>query len=192
MVEKVASLSRKEKIIDFGSGEGKLSVRLGYIPGVKEILAIEPSETAQLGAIERFEKEKKAEGYVTPTPLLGSLFYYDERLLNKDVIILCEVIEHVAEYRLQKIMKTIFNEYKPNTLIVTTPNRDYNAVNQMDEAVRHSDHRFEWTREEFTSHCRVWVQNVPYTAELEGIGQEHEHYGHPTQMCTFMRKEGHA
>jgi 3' terminal RNA ribose 2'-O-methyltransferase Hen1 len=192
IVEKVKSLSLKDNIVDLGSGEGKLSVRLGEIPGVKEILAVEPSENAQLRAIERFEKVSKNQHYVSPTPVLGSLFYYDDRLLNKDVMILCEVIEHIDEYRLSSIMKTIFSEYQPKIIIVTTPNREYNAVYEMDEAMRHTDHRFEWTRREFKSKCETWIENVPYSMETEGIGQEHEEHGHPTQMCTFVKKEGEA
>jgi len=31
-------------LLIFGAGEGKLSVRLGFIPQVKEILAVEPTE----------------------------------------------------------------------------------------------------------------------------------------------------
>ncbi|WP_141431100.1 3' terminal RNA ribose 2'-O-methyltransferase Hen1 [Bacillus sp. 03113] len=189
VVEKIKSLSQRASIVDFGSGEGKLSVRLSNIPDVKEVLAVEPSETAQLRAIQRFEKASYNQTHVSPTPILGSLFYYDERLLNKDVMILCEVIEHIDEYRLPNIMKTIFREYQPKTLIVTTPNREYNEVYAMDEIVRHSDHRFEWTRQEFKSKCETWIKNVLYSMEFEGIGLEHEEYGHPTQMCTFVRKE---
>lgn len=189
IVEKIRSLPCKEKIVDFGSGEGKLSVQLGYIPGVKEILTVEPSETSQLRAMDRFEKAKKMEGFLNPTQIMGSLFYYDERLLKKDVMILCEVIEHIDEYRLPIIMKTIFSEYQPQSLIVTTPNRDYNAVYKMEEAIRHSDHRFEWTRKEFQFKCESWIKKLPYDMELEGIGEVHEEFGHPTQMCTFIRKE---
>lgn len=187
---KVRELEQKESIVDLGSGEGKLSVRLGALPGVKEILAVEPSETAQLRALQRFEKMNTDEPFVTPTPVMGSLFYYDERLSGKDVIILCEVIEHIDEFRLPNIMKNIFKEYQPITLIVTTPNREYNTVYDMNEAIRHKDHRFEWSREEFKSWCETWTEDFPYTIHIQGIGQEHLEYGFPTQMCTFKREEG--
>ncbi|MBM4761305.1 3' terminal RNA ribose 2'-O-methyltransferase Hen1 [Bacillus sp. B15-48] len=190
IVEKISSLPLKQRIVDLGSGEGKLSVRLGTIKGVKEILAVEPSESAQLKAMERFEKAGKHGDYLLPTPIMGSLFYYDERLLNADVIILCEVIEHIDEHRLQGIMKMILGEYEPKALIVTTPNQEYNAVYDLNENMRHLDHRFEWTRSEFKSKCEEWIQNFPYTTKFEGIGQEHEEFGHPTQMCTFVKKEG--
>ncbi|WP_078410010.1 3' terminal RNA ribose 2'-O-methyltransferase Hen1 [Priestia abyssalis] len=190
IIDKVESLPFHQKIVDFGSGEGKLSVRLGMVPNVQEILAVEPSESSQLRALERFEKAAGKDQFVCPTPIWGSLFYYDKRLRGKDIIILCEVIEHIDEFRLPNIMKTIFSEYQPNALIVTTPNREYNAVYDMDENIRHADHRFEWTRGEFKDWCETWVSSFPYSMHLQGIGQEYEEYGFPTQMCTFVRKEG--
>ncbi len=46
----------RDTIVDLGSGEGKLSVKLGFVDGVKEILAVEPSESESIKALKRFEK----------------------------------------------------------------------------------------------------------------------------------------
>ncbi|MBM7702085.1 3' terminal RNA ribose 2'-O-methyltransferase Hen1 [Metabacillus iocasae] len=189
VVETVRSLPTRQSIVDFGSGEGKLSVQLGFVEGVTDILAVEPSEYATLQAIERFEKAASKSTFVTPTPLWGSLFYYDERLKEKDVMILCEVIEHIEERRLPKIMDTILGQYKPRVLIVTTPNKEYNDVYDMVEHMRHHDHRFEWTRSEFETWCASQIENHPYDVQIEGIGDVHEEHGYPTQMCIFVRKE---
>ena len=188
IIEMVKGIEPRRRIVDFGSGEGKLSLRLGFVDGVQEVLAVEPSETAALQAIERFEKVRHQEGFVMPTPLWGSLFYYDERLKNKDIMILCEVIEHIDAYRLPKMMDTILNEYQPKVLIITTPNQEYNAVYNLGEQIRHHDHRFEWTREEFQTWC-VDRNNGNYELAFIGIGEMHEQYGCPTQMCVFSRKE---
>ena len=190
IIETINDLPTKKSVVDFGSGEGKLSARLGFVDGVQEILAVEPSERETLKAVKRFEKMKRKEGFVEPTTIWGSLFYYDERLKNKDVIILCEVIEHIDEERLKKAMRLILDDYKPQALIITTPNQEYNEVYEMTDAKRHLDHRFEWTREEFEkSVCADWNHSGNYTLEFEGIGEAHEVYGHPTQMCKFVRKE---
>ncbi|MCK1992095.1 3' terminal RNA ribose 2'-O-methyltransferase Hen1 [Peribacillus muralis] len=175
-------------VVDFGSGEGKLSVRLGFIEGVKEILAVEPSQSATLKALGRFDKVKDKEKFVIPKPLWGSLFYYDEELKNKDVIILCEVIEHIDEHRLPKVMDTILQDYQPRALILTTPNREYNEVYDMEDALRHNDHRFEWTRAEFQQWCTARNHDDSYDLRFEGIGEEHVTQGCPTQMCVFERK----
>ncbi|RBW69664.1 3' terminal RNA ribose 2'-O-methyltransferase Hen1 [Bacillus taeanensis] len=189
IIDTIQKIEPRESVVDFGSGEGKLSARLGFISGVKEILAVEPSEIAAIRALKRFEKAKYQEGFLSPTPMWGSLFYYDETFKNKDIIILCEVIEHIDEDRLPKIMDTIFSDYKPAVLIVTTPNKEYNAVYEMEEALRHNDHRFEWNREQFQTWCHDRSQHYPYELIFAGIGEEHEQYGCPTQMCTFIRKE---
>ncbi|MEH7113164.1 3' terminal RNA ribose 2'-O-methyltransferase Hen1 [Neobacillus niacini] len=185
----ISTLPQRETIVDLGAGEGRLSVQLGFVEGVKEILSIEPSSKARLKAIERFGQVIDKEGYVDPQSLIGSLFYFDSRLQNKDIIILCEVIEHIDEERLPKIFNTIFNDYRPKTLIVTTPNQEYNVVYDMDEAMRHNDHRFEWTRAEFAQHVEAWTQNYPYQISIQGIGEEHPTYGQPTQMAMLRREE---
>jgi len=183
------SRMKPRTVVDFGSGEGKLSERLGFVEGVKEILSVEPSESETLKAVNRFNKVKNKDEFVVPEILWGSLFYYDERLKDKDVIILCEVIEHIDEYRLPKAMDTILHDYQPGALIITTPNREYNEVYEMKEHLRHNDHRFEWTRAEFRQWCSERNHNSDYELHFEGIGEEHETQGFPTQMCVFKRKE---
>lgn len=172
-----------------GSGEGKLATRLGFVPGIEEILAVEPSEQAALKALKRFEKAESQAGFLKPTNVMGSLFYYDERLRNKDVIILCEVIEHIDEHRLPKIMETILGAYRPRTLLITTPNAEYNRVYDMGEGYRHPDHRFEWTREEFQTWCRNMDGDQAYDITHQGIGDDHDTHGQPTQFAIFTRKE---
>lgn len=190
IIKYIETLPKRETIVDLGAGEGKLSVQLGFIEGVKEILSVEPSNKARLRAMERFEQAGGKFGFIAPTPVLGSLFYYDERLNNKDVMILCEVIEHIDEHRLAKIFESIFNNNRPLVLIVTTPNREYNVVYDMDESMRHTDHRFEWTREEFRERCVEWARPNPYQLRFQGIGKENPSYGQPTQMAIFTREEG--
>lgn len=190
IAETVEGLTSKSSIVDFGSGEGKLSARLGSVPGVKQIWAVEPSANSQLRAIDRFAKLEGRVGVTVPTPVTGSLFYFDESLRNKDIMILCEVIEHIDEYRLARVMETILSEYSPRVLIVTTPNKEYNEVYEMDkEEMRHGDHRFEWGRAEFTTWCSRWTNIFGYSVELKGIGEESDEFGYPTQMAVFSRGE---
>jgi 3' terminal RNA ribose 2'-O-methyltransferase Hen1 len=189
IINYIKALPKKETIVDLGAGEGKLSLQLGFIEGVKEILSVEPANKARLKALERFEQIKEKHGFVEPKSVPGSLFYYDERLINKDVMILCEVIEHIDEYRLARIFETIFKDYRPNVLIVTTPNQEYNVVYDMDEIMRHHDHRFEWTRADFRGKCEAWSSPYEYQLSFHGIGEEHPTFGHPTQMAIFTREE---
>ncbi|MFB9327567.1 methyltransferase domain-containing protein [Paenibacillus aurantiacus] len=188
ITDAVRGLARKRTIVDFGSGEGKLAARLAELPGVEDVWAVEPSAIAQKRAAERFAKLVERGQSVVPKPVTGSLFYYDESLRGKDVIVLCEVIEHIEAHRVERAIATILNEYAPYALIVTTPNREFNAVYEMGEAMRHADHRFEWMRDEFRQACERW-RTVAYEAELQGIGEANDAYGHPTQMAIFRRRE---
>ncbi|TYP68345.1 methyltransferase domain-containing protein [Paenibacillus methanolicus] len=184
----IRGFARKRAIVDFGSGEGKLSARLAELAGVQEVLAVEPSAIARKRAMDRYAKLAERGLGIVPKPVTGSLFYYDESLRGKDVIVLCEVIEHIEAYRVERAIATILNEYAPHALIVTTPNREYNAVYEMGGAMRHADHRFEWTRGEFRQACERWRTDA-YEIELQGVGEGHEAYGHPTQMAIFRRRE---
>lgn len=187
-IVETAKLLKPNSIVDFGSGEGKLAVQLGFINGVQEVLAVEPSQAATLKAVKRFEKVKDRSSFIEPTTLWGSLFYYDERLKGKDLIILCEVIEHIDAQRLPKAFDTILNLYAPESLIITTPNQEYNEIYDMEDHFRHDDHRFEWTRQEFQEWCKARNHLDLYELEFSGIGEENLNQGFPTQMCVFKRK----
>lgn len=191
----VSALPVKRHIVDMGAGEGKLSARLAYIPGVESILAVEPSGQSRLRAMERFAKLDGRAGVVAmPEPVIGSLFYFDKQMQNQDVMILCEVIEHIEEYRLNGIMNTIMSDYQPKVLLVTTPNKEYNEVYAMEqESFRHHDHRFEWTRTELASRCEEWAQQGNYAYKIRGVGENAEGFGQPTQLVIFeRRKESHS
>lgn len=187
-ISETAAALKPKSIVDFGSGEGKLAVKLGFIDGVEEILAVEPSQVETLKALRRFEKVEDNANFVEPETLWGSLYYFDDRLKEKDLMILCEVIEHIDEPRLPKVFDLILHQYAPKSLIVTTPNREYNEVYDMDDHFRHADHRFEWTRQEFQSWCEKINHSGLYEVEFVGIGEEHPEQGFPTQMGVFKRK----
>ncbi|WLR41219.1 methyltransferase domain-containing protein [Bacillus carboniphilus] len=189
IIDHIKKLTKHESIIDFGSGEGNLSLKLGFLKGVREILAVEPSLSSATKARKRFEEASEEKGFLYPIPIISSLFYFDRRLKNKDIVILCEVIEHIDSSRLPRVMDMLLHQYQPNSLIITTPNREYNQVYQLEDEYRHGDHRFEWTREEFKKRCHTYNQHSKYDLFFYEIGESHERFGAPTQMCTFIRKE---
>ena len=168
-------------VIDMGAGEGKLTERLAQLP-MQTLYAVDPSNKALAKMATRFRDQH----YITtPTIEWGSLYYEDPRFAEADIFILCEVIEHINEERLASIMQLITKRYKPKHLIVTTPNAEYNAVYEL-QSMRHDDHRFEWTRDEF----RTWCETLQgYSFTLHPIGDVHPLYGSPTQMAVFSRRE---
>jgi hypothetical protein len=101
-----------------------------------------------------------------------------------------EVIEHVDPPRLEALERVVFGAAKPGAVIVTTPNGEYNVLYEGLAGMRHPDHRFEWTRDEFA----VWSDRVAaahgYGVERRGIGDLDDTHGTPTQMAIFTRQEG--
>ncbi len=187
----VSAIQPHRRIVDFGAGEGKLSERLAAIAGVEQVWAVEPSAYAGVRALDRFAAMEEKGIQVVTQLATGSLFYRDERWSRHDVMILCEVIEHINEARLPMVMRTLLDDYQPQTLIMTTPNREYNAIYELDEQrMRHADHRFEWTRAEFETFCRMWSEYGGYDVTFEGIGEHSDEYGQPTQMAIFQRTGG--
>jgi 3' terminal RNA ribose 2'-O-methyltransferase Hen1 len=118
--------------------------------------------------------------------ILGSLVYRDRRTEGFDAAALVEVIEHLDKERLKALEKTVFEYAKPGKVVVTTPNKEWNITfTEDDSAMRHSDHRFEWTRAEFSSWCEKISTTYGYTYVIKAIGEETEKVGAPTQMAVF-------
>ena len=170
-------------VIDMGAGEGKLTEQLAQLKTIDTLYAIDPSNTALAKMAKRFGDTDFA---VSPTIQWGSLYYEDTTFSGADVFILCEVIEHINEERLVQMMSLITDTYAPKHIIITTPNAEYNAVYELEE-MRHDDHRFEWTRTQFQAWCKAVTPK--YDLRFEGIGEVHELYGTPTQMCVMTRRD---
>ena len=119
----------------------------------------------------------------------GALTYRDRRIEGFDAAALVEVIEHIEPDRLASVERVVFEFAKPGVVIVTTPNRDYNAkfAGMGLGQLRHADHRFEWTRAEF----QAWVHGVAsrfgYAARIEPVGEEDATLGAPSQIAVFER-----
>jgi hypothetical protein len=99
------------------------------------------------------------------------------------------VIEHLDPPRLSALERVVFEKAKPGTVVLTTPNADYNPKWERLPAgrFRHRDHRFEWTRAEL----KEWADRVAarhgYRVRYLPLGPEDPHAGAPTQMAVFSR-----
>ena len=122
----------------------------------------------------------------------GSLTYKDKRLQNFDVATIIEVIEHLDIDRLESLQRVVFEFAQPKMVIVTTPNREYNQIyDKMNpDQLRHHDHRFEWTTDEFNDWSTQLATKYNYQVEFAGIGNYQETIGTPTQMAIFKKGKG--
>jgi len=178
------------RVCDLGCGEGKLLSRLMQEPSIDYMLGVEVStpelEKAQRKLrLERMSPTQRARIDV----VRGSLVYDDKRLEGFDAITLVEVIEHVDAERLDALERVVFAKARPGTVLVSTPNIEFNQTfeNLKPGGLRHSDHRFEWTRAEFAAWAQSVCDRQGYEVHFEGIGDAHAEYGHPTQMAVFKR-----
>ena len=104
--------------------------------------------------------------------LHGSLTYRDSRFADFDAAALVEVIEHLEPSRLSSLERVVFRHAIPKTVIVTTPNAEYNAMWPELSAgeFRHADHRFEWTRAEFKAWTDSICKRFGYAVEIDPVG----------------------
>lgn len=177
------------RVLDIGCGEGGLLRMLLDDPSFVEVVGMDVSHRALELARERLHLERMPEARRARLTLLhGSLTYRDARLAGFDGAAAVEVIEHVDRSRLHAFEQTVLTCARPGTLVVTTPNAEYNRRFGMAAgARRHPDHRFEWTRAEF----RAWASGVAerqgYDVRVDPVGPLDPDAGAPTQMATFIR-----
>ena len=119
--------------------------------------------------------------------LQSALTYRDARLAGYDAAVLMEVVEHLDEERLPALVASVFGAARPATVIVTTPNVEHNVRYPTLAAgtFRHRDHRFEWTRAQFTAWADGVAREHGYSVTFHGIGDADPEVGAPTQMAVF-------
>ncbi len=106
-----------------------------------------------------------------------------------DAAALMEVIEHLDPPRLAALEQNVFGSARPATVVVTTPNAEYNVRWEGLSAgeFRHSDHRFEWTRAQFAGWGDGVADRHGYSVRYLPVGDQDADVGPPTQMAVFTR-----
>lgn len=189
VVEALAASAAKF-VTDLGCGEGKLLGRLMRDRRFEKIIGLDASSRALETARDRLKLDLAGGPKRERVTLLhGALTYRDERWAGSDAVSLVEVIEHLDADRLPALEKAVFGVAQPKTIVVTTPNVEYNVLFETLAAgtFRHPDHRFEWTRAEFAAWAQGVAQRHGYTVSTSGIGEVHPAHGTPTQMAVFAR-----
>jgi hypothetical protein len=83
----------------------------------------------------------------------------------------------------------VFGSARPATVVVTTPNAEYNVrwATLPAGEFRHPDHRFEFTRAEFAAWTAGVGERHGYAVRHLPVGPEDAEVGPPTQMAVFSR-----
>jgi len=173
-----------KRVLDLGCSSGNLLRRLLEDRQFEQIVGLDVSHRVLEIASERLKLDRLPERIKL---LHGSLIYRDDRLKDFDAAAVVEVIEHLDEPRLAAFERVLFEFARPRTIIVTTPNAEFNVRFETLPAgkFRHRDHRFEWTRAQF----RAWAEAVAtcfrYQVRFAPVGPEDAEVGPATQMAAF-------
>jgi len=173
-------------VVDLGCGSGQLLDRLVKTPGFTKVAGCDVSARSLQHAARRLRLDRLSERQAGRVEVFQSaLTYEDDRLKGFDAAVLMEVIEHVDPPRLGALERVVFGTAHPGSVVVTTPNREYNALYEGLHGMRHSDHRFEWDRAQFTAWADRVAAAYGYAVTMHGIGEEDDTRGTPTQMAVF-------
>jgi 3' terminal RNA ribose 2'-O-methyltransferase Hen1 len=187
--------SGAKRVVDLGCGEGKLLKLLLDDPSFERVAGVDVALRALEIAGERLHLERLPPAKRSRIELLhGSLLYRDKRLAGFDAAAVVEVVEHLDPERLSAFARVVFEHARPRTIVLTTPNAEYNVRFEGLPAgkMRHGDHRFEWGRAEFETWSREVAGRYGYEARFVPVGNVDPEVGPPTQMAVFGRKGADA
>ncbi len=180
--------SGAKRVLDLGCAQGKLLRRLLDERQFELVAGMDVSLRALEHAERRLKLDRLPDRQRQRVQLLhGSLMYRDQRLNGFDAACLVEVIEHLDPPRLAAMERAVFEFAKSPTVVLTTPNVEYNVRFETLPAgqYRHRDHRFEWTREQFQSWATELAERFGYTVRFLPVGDNDAEVGSPTQMGVF-------
>lgn len=176
------------RVVDLGCGEGALLRLLIADAAFTEVLGVDVSARALERAEYRLGLDRMPDTQRARLTLIqSSLTYRDERIAGYDAAVLMEVIEHIDPQRLPSLEQAVFGHARPRQVIVTTPNAEHNVRFDALPAgtMRHHDHRFEWTRAQFTAWAECIAEKHGYLVAFSSIGAEDTEVGAATQAAVF-------
>lgn len=145
------NLNFTNTIVDVGCGEGY------YLPLAKKVeeytaIDVNPKE------LEKAKRKAKKKGLEN----ISFLKSIKDLKTNKPTdFIFIEVMEHMPLKEAKKIIKTITNDNNFNSLLISTPNKDFNKYYAVD-GFRHDDHHYEMTKTEFQTFCQESFAGLQY------------------------------
>lgn len=176
--------SGSARVIDLGCGTGDLFVRLTAEPDLAELVGLDICRASLKRLRKRLEGRALRVGridlreasMIDPTPDLAGF----------DCAILIETIEHIDPDRLSKLERAVFHMMRPRTVVITTPNAEFNRLLGVpSHRMRHPDHRFEWDRARFSLWCARVAKAAGYVADVRDIAGHHPDLGGASQMAVF-------
>jgi 3' terminal RNA ribose 2'-O-methyltransferase Hen1 len=183
--------SNAKRVIDLGCGQGTLLKILIKDNFFEQVTGVDVSYRCLEVAQERLDRLRLPRNQWNRIQIFQSaLTYQDKRFTGYDAATVIEVIEHLDLPRLEAFERVLFEFAQPKIAVVTTPNIEYNVKfeNLPAGKLRHKDHRFEWTRQEFQTWANSVAERFGYKVKFHSVGMEDSEVGAPTQMGVFGRE----
>lgn len=182
-------------VVDFGSAECKISRFLVRIPTLQKLGLVDLDQyllECNKYAIwpSSFDYLEKRDLPLHVQLYCGSVTDLDTCIVDCDGVSMVEIIEHLQPDVLSAAMENVFGRLQPKVVVITTPNADFNVLFPNFSGIRHWDHKFEWSRQEFQNWCDEHCRRYPYSVEYGGIGEPpagSDHLGHCSQSAVFIR-----
>ncbi|CAL5410265.1 unnamed protein product [Camellia sinensis] len=202
-------------LVDFGCGSGSLlDSLLEYPTSLEKIVGVDISRKSLTRAAKIIHSKlsRSSDATVPSAGLKSAVLYYgsitdfDSRLYGFDIGTCLEVIEHMEEDQAHLFGDVVLTSFCPRILIVSTPNYEYNVILQRsalqsqeddpDEKTqsqsckfRNHDHKFEWTREQFSRWASNLAMRHNYSVEFSGVGGAVDREpGFASQIALFRRE----
>jgi 3' terminal RNA ribose 2'-O-methyltransferase Hen1 len=187
-VARLAVACGAKRLLDLGCGSGELLARLAREPRFQRIVGIDISPQALAAARDLLGLDQRMDdGRIAL--LEASFAQPDERLRGFDAALLVETIEHIPPQRLSLVEHAVFAWSRPQTVVITTPNQEYNVLHGMPPgAMRHPGHCFEWNRRKFRKWATGLAVRNGYSVVFDAIGAADPLLGSSTQLALFGRK----
>lgn len=171
-------------VLELGCGAGRMLERLLAHPQIERVTGVDASASALAVARDQLSVRAGTRLALVHADYLCRL----PALPPHDAVAMVETIEHLDPRHLAAAERTVFGQLLPATVVVTTPNREYNPLLGLPDGVlRDPGHRFEWDRARF----RAWATGVArrhgHAVRIAGIGTPHPELGAPTQYAHFVR-----
>jgi SAM-dependent methyltransferase len=181
VVEELRALG-VDSLVDLGCGHGDLVARVLDELDVPKITGIDLCAKAIAEARNRFANDNRAhvrfvEADITaPLPLPA----------RPDAAVLLEVIEHLPENRLRLMENALFGDLRPDHVLITTPNCEYNDLLGVPQCrYRHPDHKFEWDRATFARWANALAARHGYLVTSRCVAGYHPRLGGPSHFARF-------
>jgi 2-polyprenyl-3-methyl-5-hydroxy-6-metoxy-1,4-benzoquinol methylase len=153
-------------IVDIGCGEGEYAIPYSKMLSEPNVYCAFDIDQGELDKLVK-KAEKKGITNIKVFNNKDALYTQMKELKKPLDIIITEVIEHMGEVDaklfLIDILKTVADSF--STIVITTPNYEFNVHYNLDLRFRHHDHNWEMTRSQFNTFVNEVIVSAGYSLD---------------------------